>query len=58
MGIRPRERWREKGSDIYWTVMSVNQDKGYIGVSGPGPCRAYKTVDFEEFMANWERCVD
>ena len=40
----------------YATVgaMSITED-GQVGLSGPGPCRAYKIVTDDELLEQWER---
>ena len=51
MGIQRGERWRHKNEISTWRVTTV--DKNSVNLSGPGPCRAYKTVDLKEFCENW-----
>ena len=52
------EVWRPKGDGdsphATWMVVSISEN-GLIGLSGPGPCRSYKTMLDEEFLRDWER---
>ncbi len=37
--------------------MSIGGDGETVGVTGPGPCRAYQYIPVEEFLRDWE-CID
>lgn len=48
------QNWREKATkSATWHVVSISEG-GLIGLSGPGPCRSYRTVQDEEFLRDWE----
>ena len=36
-----------------WGVVSISED-GLVGLSGPGPCRSYQTVQDDVLLKDWE----
>ncbi len=50
--------WKEKTAHASetWVVVSISEN-GLIGLSGPGPCRAYETVVDDVLLRDWERVI-
>lgn len=53
--IFPGQIWRKLGDapNATWTVVSVSVN-GYVGITGPGVCRSYHTIEDEELIQDWE----
>lgn len=53
--IATGQTWKEKSaeSSATWVVVSISEN-GLIGLSGPGPCRAYETVLDDVLLRDWE----
>jgi hypothetical protein len=54
-------QWRPiEGDDrSYWTVVSVfpgsDTKEACVGLTGPGPCRSYKSVPLTLFLQEWKQ---
>lgn len=61
--VRSETRWKPRGAHVgtFWTVVSVSpgtdQDEAQVGLTGPGPCRGYRSIALDEFLRDWE-CLD
>lgn len=55
--MKTGENWRPKGNDKNptWRIVSIDSVNEVVGMSGPGPCRAYQTVSWLELELSWER---
>jgi hypothetical protein len=55
--IATSQNWAPKREDgepsSPWRVVSISED-GLVGLSGPGPCRSYKTVQDDVLLSDWE----
>ena len=54
--IATGQNWAEKREDelsCSWRVVSISED-GLVGLSGPGPCRSYKTIQDDVLLSDWE----
>jgi hypothetical protein len=50
------QKWLEKidGSpSSSWVVVSLSET-GLVGLSGPGPCRSYQTIQDDVLLKDWE----
>ena len=59
--IATGQHWREREEDgdpstfATWCVVSISVDGGgIIGLSGPGPCRSYRTIEDTVLLRDWE----
>ena len=48
------QRWRRKDERVPWTVAKIDAVGHTVGLTGPGPCRSYRTVSWKIFRAEWE----
>jgi hypothetical protein len=58
------QHWREVGEDgepstfATWCVVSISvEGDGVIGLSGPGPCRGYQTIEDTVLLRDWELVI-
>ena len=48
------QQWRRKDERVPWTVTRVDGTGRVVGLTGPGPCRSYRSVSFATFSDEWE----